>query len=122
AVHSLKDVPTQQPPGLALAAVGKREGWRDVLLAARPLDWKTLAPDARIGTSSLRRRAELRRGNPNVRVLDLRGNVPTRIGKMLAGEYDAIILAAAGLARLNETAPYIQPLHEDEFLPAPGQG
>lgn len=122
AVHSLKDVPTQQPPGLALAAVGKREDWRDVLLAARPLDWKTLGPEARIGTSSLRRRAELRRGNPHVQVLDLRGNVPTRIGKMLAGEYDAIILAAAGLARLNETAPYIQPLHEDDFLPAPGQG
>lgn len=122
AVHSLKDVPTLQPPGLDLAAVTARENPFDVLLAARPLPWGSFPPGTRIGTSSLRRGAMVRAAAPAARVLDLRGNVPTRIDKMLRGEYDAIILAQAGVARLEVGAPYSQILSPPDLLPAPGQG
>ncbi|MCC5876195.1 MAG: hydroxymethylbilane synthase [Candidatus Sumerlaeia bacterium] len=122
AVHSLKDVPTLQPPGLDLAAVTIRESPFDVLLAARPMPWGGFPGGTRIGTSSLRRGAMVRAAAPNATVLDLRGNVPTRIDKMMRGEYDAIILAEAGVARLGLDAPYRQVLSPPDLLPAPGQG
>ncbi len=122
AVHSLKDLPTQQPPGLALGAISQREAANDLLLAKEPLDWKALGPEHSIGTSSLRRRAQIMAGNPRVQVRDLRGNVPTRIRRMMEGEYTAIVLAAAGVARLGEAAPFTAMIPFDEMLPAPGQG
>lgn len=122
AVHSLKDVPTLQPPGLDLAAITVRESPFDLLLSARPLEWGAFPEGTRIGTSSLRRQAMVRASAPGVVVLDLRGNVPTRIDKMLAGEYDAVILAAAGVSRLGLGAPHTRVLAPPDVLPAPGQG
>jgi len=121
AVHSLKDLPTTLPEGLQLAAITKRESPNDCLIAARPIELTEL-DGARIGTSSLRRQAQLLRLNPNLRMVELRGNVPTRIEKMLRGEADAIVLAAAGLARLNIRPPWIREFSFEEMLPAPGQG
>ena len=122
AVHSLKDLPTQQPEGLALGAVSRREPPGDLLLAAKPVDWKTLGPGDTIGTSSLRRRAQILAMNPHVQITELRGNVPTRIRKMLDGQYTAILLAAAGVRRLGESAPFMADIPFEEMLPAPGQG
>lgn len=122
AVHSLKDLPTRQPEGLALGAITKREDPADVLIAAWPVNWKTLGADRRIGTSSLRRRAQLRLRNQDVEIAELRGNVPTRVQKALDGEYDAIVLAAAGLGRLGITPTHCARIPFDEMLPAPGQG
>lgn len=122
AVHSLKDLPTTQPAGLALAAITEREDPRDVLLAARPIRLEDLTAQDTVGTSSLRRRAQLMRLSPRVRVADIRGNVPTRLRRMLDGEYTAIVLAAAGLIRLELEVPYIQFMDDGLMLPAPGQG
>ena len=122
AVHSLKDVPTVQPPGLALAAITERHNPGDYLISARPLDWRKLGQAQRIGTSSLRRQAQIRRLNRDVQVLDLRGNVPTRVRKMLDGMYEAIVVAAAGVDRLEQEAPSIHQIPYDEMLPAPAQG
>jgi hydroxymethylbilane synthase len=125
AVHSLKDVPTRLPDGLVIAAVTAREDPRDVLIgrdvvAASSL--AALASGARVGTSSLRRRAQLMAARADLRVDDLRGNLNTRLAKLDAGNYDAIILAAAGVLRLgwaDRISAYLEP---DAWLPAVGQG
>lgn len=124
AVHSLKDVPTVLPEGLAIAAVSEREDPRDALLLPAGLsgDLGSLPPGARVGTSSLRRRSQLFAARPDLEVVDLRGNLNTRVGKLDAGEYDAIILAVAGVARLgwaDRISMYFDPA---DWLPAVGQG
>jgi len=120
AVHSAKDVPGELAPGTAIAAIPAREDPRDVLVGAASLD--ALADGARVGTSALRRRAQLLAVRPDLDVVDLRGNVDTRLGRLADGEVDALVLAAAGLARLGRddvtgTAP-----SGPVFVPAPGQG
>jgi hydroxymethylbilane synthase len=122
AVHSLKDLPTDQPHGLSLAAVLEREDPRDALVATTPLTLETLGPGARIGTSSLRRRAQLLALRPDLDVRDLRGNVPTRVDRVWRGDLDAAVLAAAGLNRLGMTDRVAQILDPRVMLPAPGQG
>ena len=118
AVHSAKDLPADETPGIILGAVPRRERPFDVLVR-RDAD----LPDAPVvGTSSLRRRAQLSRARPGARVVDLRGNVDTRLAKLEAGEMDAIVLAAAGMDRLGLTPRYSTTLHADEMVPAPGQG
>jgi hydroxymethylbilane synthase len=124
AVHSLKDVPTRVPAGLRIAAVSLREDPRDVILMrdglASTID--DLPPGSRIGTSSLRRRAQVSRLRPDLEVLDLRGNLDTRLQRLDSGAYEAIILAAAGLARLGMTHRITHPLPTEHWLPAVGQG
>lgn len=122
AVHSLKDLPTTSPPGLRLAAVMEREDPRDVLLSAKEASLEALEAGSRVGTSSLRRRALLAHSRPDLTLLELRGNVPTRIGKLDAGEYDAIVLAAAGVIRLGMAARISSFLPVETFLPAVSQG
>lgn len=122
AVHSLKDLPTALAPGLALAATLAREDPRDALLTRTGAPLRGLPPGARIGTSSLRRRAFLARLRPDARPVELRGNVPTRIERLKAGDYDAIILAAAGLARLGLAQHVTEHLSPEEFPPAVSQG
>ena len=123
AVHSLKDVPTRLPEGLAIVAVTAREDPRDVLIRREGqggLD--SLPAGARVGTSSLRRRAQLRAARPDLQVLDLRGNLNTRLAKLDAGDYDAILLAAAGVLRLGWEARISAYLDAGDWLPAVGQG
>jgi hydroxymethylbilane synthase len=122
AVHSLKDLPAGQPPGLTLAAFPAREDARDVLVARRAATLDTLAPGARIGTSSPRRRALLLSMRPDLVVEPIRGNVDTRLRKLAAGAFDAVVLAAAGLRRLALAPEHYQPLDPDVFVPAVGQG
>lgn len=120
AVHSLKDVPTELPPGLALACVPRRAPAGDALVSPGGAGIGSLRPGAVVGTSSLRRAVQARRLRPDIRVRPVRGNVETRIGR-IGGGYDAVILAQAGLGRLGLSAPS-SPLPEDEFVPSPGQG
>jgi hydroxymethylbilane synthase len=120
AVHSLKDLPTTNPPGLALAAVTERESPADVIVSAKPLSIDALPHGLRIGTSSLRRRAQLLNLQPQLEVEELRGNVPTRIQRALSGELDAVVLARAGIERLGLTPPFMADLAA--MLPAPAQG
>jgi hydroxymethylbilane synthase len=122
AVHSMKDVPTETPKGLTFAAITRREDPRDCLVSRKGRTLKTLPSGARIGTSSLRRQAQLRHHRPDLDVVDLRGNVDTRLKKLDAGEFDAIVLAAAGLNRLGLANRITQILDEDVMLPAVGQG
>ena len=124
AVHSLKDVPTELPAGLVLAAVTEREDPRDVLLCRPGLraDLDSLPEGARVGTSSLRRRAQLRARRPDIEVVDLRGNLNTRLARLDAGDYDAIILAAAGVIRLGWRERVTAWLDPRDWLPAVGQG
>ncbi|KAB2957624.1 MAG: hydroxymethylbilane synthase, partial [Thermoanaerobaculia bacterium] len=122
AVHSLKDLATALPYGLEVAAVLEREDPRDALLAPGPVTLDTLPAGARVGTSSLRRRAMLARARRDLELVELRGNVPTRIERMLEGRYDAIVLAAAGVARLGLTAHVVERLATERFLPAVSQG
>ena len=122
AVHSMKDVPTETPPGLALAAITRREDPRDCLISRAGGTLKTLPRGARIGTSSLRRQAQLRHHRPDVDVLDLRGNVDTRLKKVESGEFDSIVLALAGINRLGLAHKVTEVLDEDMVLPAVGQG
>jgi hydroxymethylbilane synthase len=117
AVHSAKDVPAQLPEGIVIAAVPPRADPRDALCGAATL--AALGPGARVGTSSLRRAAQLRALRDDLAVVDLRGNVDTRLRKLEDGDYDAIVLAAAGLARLGR-GDAGTPL--DELVPASGQG
>jgi hydroxymethylbilane synthase len=119
AVHSLKDLPTELPPGLGLAAVPVREDPRDVLVG-RTLD--NLGPGSRVGTSSLRREAQLRARFPELLVEPLRGNVDTRLRKLREGRYDAIVLAAAGLKRLGLEEHISEFLSPEQMCPAVGQG
>jgi hydroxymethylbilane synthase len=122
AVHSLKDVPMDMPDGFVLAAITAREDPRDALVSNRYLDLAGLPGGARIGTSSLRREAQLRERDPLLSILPLRGNVNTRLRKLDEGRYDAIILAAAGLRRLGLSARIASYLDPEESLPAAGQG
>jgi hydroxymethylbilane synthase len=122
AVHSLKDLPTELPPGFELAAVMEREDARDVFISRHYESLHTLPENSHIGTSSLRREAQLHAVRPDLRVSPLRGNVDTRLRKLEAGEYDAIILAAAGVKRLGKAAAIRETLDPAVMCPAAGQG
>ena len=122
AVHSLKDLPTELPPGFELAAITARENPRDVFLSVKYDSVRALPKGARVGTSSLRRQAQLKVARPDLVIHALRGNVDTRVRKLEAGEYDAIILAAAGLNRLGKTELVKEVLSEEFMCPAAGQG
>lgn len=122
AVHSLKDLPTAMEPGLALAAVLVREDPRDALVSRTGVTLSQLPRGARVGTSSLRRRAFLSRARRDLTLLELRGNVPTRLERLERGDYDAIILAAAGLRRLGLEHRITQHLAPEEYPPAVSQG
>ncbi|WP_255988130.1 hydroxymethylbilane synthase [Chitinolyticbacter albus] len=122
AVHSMKDVPMVLPEGFALAAIGKREDPRDAFVSNRYASLAELPAGSVVGTSSLRREAQLRASFPQLIVKPLRGNVGTRLAKLDAGDYDAILLAAAGLKRLGLTARIRSEMQCDDSLPAPGQG
>jgi hydroxymethylbilane synthase len=118
AVHSAKDLPSEDPEGIVVAAVPERADPFDVMVT-RDGD---VHPGATVGTSSLRRRAQLLRSRPDLRVENLRGNVDTRLRKLQEGVVDALVLAAAGLARLGVALPSAVPLPLEEMVPAPGQG
>ncbi len=122
AVHSLKDLPVEDRPGIILAAVPARDSALDGLIAPKGETLANLPEGARVGTSSLRRTAQLLARRPDLTILPLRGNVDTRLRKVLNGEYDAIVLAAAGLTRLGLEAHITETLPLDMMLPAPGQG
>lgn len=122
AVHSMKDVPAQQPDGLEIAAIMAREDVRDAFVSKAYPHPDALPEGARVGSSSLRRRAQLLRHHPHLRVEDLRGNVATRLRKLDEGQYDAVILAAAGLKRLGLQDRITHLLDIDHSLPAVGQG
>jgi hydroxymethylbilane synthase len=122
AVHSLKDLSTVLEPGLELAATLTREDPRDALLSRDGAPLAQLPAGARVGTSSLRRRAFLSRARPDLRLLELRGNVPTRLERLKNGDYDAIVLAAAGLKRLGLEEHVSEFLPPDDFPPAVSQG
>ena len=122
AVHSLKDLSTQLDPGLTLAAALPRADARDALLSRDGATLAQLPPGARVGTSSLRRRAFLMRARPDLAHAELRGNVPTRVERLRSGDYDAIILAAAGLARLQLFGHVTEFLSPEQFPPAVSQG
>jgi hydroxymethylbilane synthase len=122
AVHSMKDVPAEMPPGFCIASVLKRANHADAFVAADGCTLDTLAHGARIGSSSLRRQAQLKLMRPDVLVEPLRGNVNTRLSKFDNGDYDAIILAAAGLERLGLDHYISHQFSPDEMLPAAAQG
>jgi hydroxymethylbilane synthase len=122
AVHSLKDLPVDDAAGLTLGAICAREDARDVLISRNQWTLDTLPHRARVGTSSLRRSAQLLAARPDLTLLPLRGNVDTRIRKAMQGDYDAIVLAAAGVLRLGFDAHITEFLPFDVMLPAPGQG
>jgi hydroxymethylbilane synthase len=122
AVHSLKDVPMDMPDGFVLAAIMAREDPRDALVSSRCRSLAELPPASVVGTSSLRREAQLRERHPRLVVTPLRGNVNTRIDKLDAGQYAAIILAAAGLRRLGLAQRIAALLDPADSLPAIGQG
>jgi hydroxymethylbilane synthase len=122
AVHSLKDLPVASPPGLTVGCIPIRGEVRDALIARNGLTLATLPQNAVVGTSSLRRAAQLRAARPDLKIESLRGNVDTRLRKALEGQYDAIILAGAGLTRLGLSQHVTEWLSLDVMLPAPGQG
>ena len=122
AVHSLKDLPTELPPGFELVAITTRVNPRDVFLSVKYDSVRALPKGALVGTSSLRRQAQLKVARPDLVIHALRGNVDTRVRKLEAGEYDAIILAAAGLTRLGKTQLVKEVLSEQFMCPAAGQG
>lgn len=122
AVHSMKDVPMRMPEGFAIAAITEREDPRDAFVSGHYERLADLPDGAVVGTSSLRREAQIRANFPQLQVKALRGNVQTRLAKLDAGEYDAIILAAAGLRRLGLGERIRSTLTVEESLPAPGQG
>jgi hydroxymethylbilane synthase len=122
AVHSLKDLPTDETPGLLIPAVLPRDDPRDVLVSPGGSTLAELAPDATVGTGSPRRAAQVLALRPDIEVRDIRGNVDTRVRKADDGDYDAVILAAAGLNRLGIIDRASQIFEPHEMLPAPGQG
>jgi hydroxymethylbilane synthase len=122
AVHSVKDVPMVLPEGFVLAATAKRDDPRDAFVSNRYADLAALPAKARVGTSSLRRECQLRARFSRLDIQPLRGNVPTRLKKLDDGQYDAVILAAAGLKRLGLEERITRVLAPAECLPAPGQG
>lgn len=122
AVHSIKDVPTEFPAGLGIVAVAEREDFRDVLVSRDGLKLDELPAGARIGTSSLRRRAQLLNRRPDLKIESIRGNVETRLSKIVTDNLDGVILAAAGLNRLGLAHKITQHLEPGIMLPAIGQG
>ena len=122
AVHSLKDLPVEDADGLTLGAIGGRADVRDVLIGANGCTLGSLPLEAVVGTSSLRRQAQLLYARPDLQVRSIRGNVETRIRKVQEGQYDATVLAAAGVTRLELDQHISQWLPLDVMLPAPGQG
>jgi hydroxymethylbilane synthase len=122
AVHSIKDVPAQMPPGFVLAAITAREDPRDVFISNNFRSLSQMPKGASLGTSSLRRAAQIVERFPHLEIRLLRGNVDTRLAKLERGEYDAIVLAAAGLKRLGLEQKATARLEPEEMLPAPGQG
>ena len=122
AVHSLKDLPTELPPGFEIAAITQRQDPRDAFCSCHYSSFQELPQGARVGTSSLRRQAQLKAVRPDLDIHPLRGNVDTRLRKLEQGEYDAIILAFAGLTRLGKTELIKQIIPADIVCPAAGQG
>ncbi len=123
AVHSLKDLPTRLPDGIVIGAVGQREDPRDALVGRGPISWQGLPRGAILATSSLRRRAQMLYHRPDLRIVDIRGNVDTRLTKLAANpDWSAIVLATAGLVRLGAESRIGERLAPDLLLPAPGQG
>lgn len=122
AVHSLKDLPVEGTPGIAVAAILERESAYDVLVSAQGWNLSDLPEGARVGTSSLRRSAQLLRRRADLTILPVRGNIDTRLKKALRGDYDAIVLAEAGLTRLGLHSHISEVLPLEVMLPAPGQG
>lgn len=122
AVHSMKDMPTKIPDGLHIGAIPKREDPRDALITRDNIAWANLPSGSKIGTSSLRRQAQLKRSRPDFLFVPLRGNLDTRIRKLLNGEIDAIVLATAGLNRMGWQDKITEHLAMDVSLPAIGQG
>lgn len=122
AVHSMKDVPTETPAGLMIAAICEREDPRDCLLSHGGRRFASLAKGARVGTGSLRRQAQLRHARPDLEYVELRGNVDTRLRKLDDGDYAAIVLAKAGLDRLGLSERVTEVFSAETCLPAVGQG
>ncbi len=122
AVHSLKDLPTEETPGLRIGALLRREDPRDALVTKGRVPLAQLPQGSKVGTSSLRRQSQLLARRPDLAVQDLRGNVPTRIARVREGALDAIVIAAAGLKRLGLIDEAAEILEEEIMLPAPGQG
>lgn len=122
AVHSMKDVPAELPQGLGIGTILEREDPRDALVSSRFSSIGDLPQAARVGTSSLRRQCQLRAARPDLQILDLRGNVGTRLSKLDDGHYDAIVLACAGLKRLGMEERITCAISPDEMLPAIAQG
>lgn len=122
AVHSMKDVPADQPGGLCIAAVPPREDARDAFVSEAFATFADLPVGARLGTASLRRQAQALALRPDLQIGMLRGNVDTRLRKLAEGEFDAILLAVSGLNRLGFEGVIRERLSPDDFLPAPGQG
>ncbi len=122
AVHSMKDLPTEIPEGLTIAASSRREDFRDALVSLKYNSFSELPQGAVVGTSSLRRRAQLLALRPDIDAKDIRGNVETRLRKMEEGEFDAILMAVAGLKRLGYTENIKHKFNLSEMIPAVGQG
>jgi hydroxymethylbilane synthase len=122
AVHSLKDVPSDLSDELAVACIPKRASPNDVLVNDKGQKLKELAPGAKIGTSSLRRAIQLAKYRPDLNVRPIRGNVETRVKKVISGEYDAVVLAEAGLTRIGMKDVIVERFGVRDFVPAPGQG
>lgn len=124
AVHSLKDVPVVFPKGLILTAISEREDIRDSFVSEKFASFNELPKGAKVGTTSLRRKMQLLIKRPDLKIISLRGNINTRLRKLKENEFDAIILASAGLKRLNlmENIKYFVPFSLDEMIPAMGQG
>ena len=122
AVHSLKDLPTELPEGLEIGAISEREDVRDALVTPTGVDLESIRDGARVGTSSLRRRAQIQYNRPDLVFEELRGNVQTRLSKMDSEGMDAVVLAAAGLIRLGLEDRISELLDPEFIIPAPGQG
>lgn len=122
AVHSLKDVPMYFPEGLKLCAISKREKCNDCFISYKYSSFDELPKNAKVGTTSLRRMMQLKILRPDLDIISLRGNVNTRLSKLQAGEFDAIILAVAGISRLGIDVPHKAPFSLDDMIPAVGQG
>jgi hydroxymethylbilane synthase len=122
AVHSMKDVPSDMPPGMTLAAMLSRADPHDAFVALRHEDFSSLPQGAKVGTSSLRRQCQLKYARSDLQLLTLRGNVETRLRKLQEGHYDAIVLAAAGLIRLGLEQHITHRFDLEQFVPAVGQG
>lgn len=122
AIHSMKDVPAEQPEGLCIAAIPEREDARDAFISRDFASFDALPFGARLGTASLRRQAQALALRPDLKVEMLRGNIDTRLRRAAEGDFDAILLAVSGMARLGVTDHIREKLSLDAFLPAPGQG